>query len=67
MHCNYNTFINLNVISIMTCIAGVSLRDYFLCFEQQQRGSARWHALSLINHGPRELPIKYLLALMWYK
>ena len=25
--------------------------DYFLHFEQQQRGSAHWHALSLINHG----------------
>ena len=25
--------------------------DYFLCFEQQQRGNANRHALSLINHG----------------
>ena len=25
--------------------------DYFLCFEQQQRGSAHWYALSLINCG----------------
>ena len=25
--------------------------DHFLCFQQQQRGSAHWHALSLIDHG----------------
>ena len=25
--------------------------NYFLCFEQQQNGSAYWHALTLINHG----------------
>ena len=25
--------------------------DYFFHFEQQQRGSAHWHALSLISHG----------------
>ena len=44
-----NTFIDLNVISIMTSIVGGSLR-LFLRFEQQQRGSAHQHTLSLINH-----------------
>ena len=46
-----NTFqIDLNVVSIMTSIIGVSLR-LFLTFLQQQRGSAHYHTLSLINHG----------------
>ena len=35
----HNTFMDLNVVSIMTSIIGVPLR-LFLTFEQQQRGSA---------------------------
>ena len=46
----HNTFIDLNVISIMIRIVGVSLR-LFLTFEQQQIGSAHYHASLLINHG----------------
>ena len=45
-----NTFINLNIVTIMTSIAGVTL-DYFLHCKQQQRGSTHWYALSVINHG----------------
>ena len=42
--------VDLKVIFIMTSIVGESL-GLFLMFEQQQRGSAHKHALSLINHG----------------
>ena len=47
-----NTFIDLNVVSIMISIVDVSLR-LFLTFEQQQTGSAHncKHAMSLINYG----------------
>ena len=48
-----NTLIDLNVILVMTSITIVVdyHRNYLLCFEQQQRSSAHYHALSLINHG----------------
>ena len=45
-----NTFIDLNVVSIMISIVDVLLR-LFLTFEQQQTGSAHKHAMSLINYG----------------
>ena len=45
----HNTFTDLNVVSIMATIAGLSPR--LLYFEQQQRSSVHRHALSLINHG----------------
>ena len=52
----HNTFIDLNVVSIMISIVGVSLR-LFLMFEQQQIGSAHKHAMSLINHGELGMPV----------
>ena len=45
-----NTFIDLNVVSIMISIVKVSPR-LFLTFEQQLTGSAHKHAMSLINYG----------------
>ena len=45
-----NTFIDLNIISIIISIIDVSLR-LFHTFEQQQTGRALKHAMSLINHG----------------
>ena len=51
-----NTFIDFIIVSIMISIFGVSLR-LFLTFEQQQRGSAHKHAMSLINHGELGMPV----------
>ena len=48
--------VELNVIFIMTSIVGESL-GLFLTFEQQQRGSAHKHAMSLINHGELGMPV----------
>ena len=45
-----NTFIDLNVVSIIISIIDVSLRLLHTC-EQQQTGSAHKHAMSLINYG----------------
>ena len=45
----HNTFTDLNVVSIMVTIAGLSPR--LLYSEQQQRSSVHQDALSLINHG----------------
>ena len=52
MYICHSTFIDLNVISFMTSIIGVSKRLFLTqVFEQHQRGSTHKHAMSLINHG----------------
>ena len=50
-----NTFIDFIIVS--TCIMISIFGVLFFTFEQQQRGSAHKHAMSLINHGELGMPV----------
>ena len=46
-----NTFIDFNIVSIMTSIACWSIRLFLMLRTAGNGGSVHWHVLSVVNHG----------------